>query len=60
MPSAIEQALTTLVPAYNVLPPELVNLATALLSQSNAKAGSLKPEEEVARTYVCAHLACER
>lgn len=60
MPSPVEQALITLVPSLNTLPPELINNATALISQSKAKAPNLKPDEEIARTYTCAHIACER
>ncbi|OMP88156.1 Origin recognition complex subunit 6 [Diplodia seriata] len=61
MSKPIEQALVGLVPAHNgPLPPELLNTAVSLLAQSRNKASSLRPEEEIARTYVCAHLACER
>ena len=71
----LEQALVTLIPTYthkhafNVeavinndssLPPELVSLAASLLAHSRSKAASLKAEEEIARSYACAHLACER
>ncbi|KAL1646852.1 hypothetical protein SLS58_002987 [Diplodia intermedia] len=60
MSKPIEQALVGLVPAHNgPLPPELLNTAVSLLAQSRNKASSLRPEEEIARTYVCAHLACE-
>lgn len=55
-----EQALTSLVPSLSNLPTELIDLATSLLTQSRSKAASLKQEEEVARGYACAHLACER
>ncbi|KAL8974118.1 MAG: hypothetical protein Q9197_001631 [Variospora fuerteventurae] len=61
MDKAIYQAISSLIPEYNnPLPPELLELAVSLLAQSRNKASSLKPEEEIARTYVCAHLACER
>ncbi|KAF2227144.1 origin recognition complex, subunit 6 [Elsinoe ampelina] len=60
MPSAVEQALVTLVPSVNNLPIELTSLANALLMQSRSKAAKLKPDEEIARTYVCSHIACER
>ncbi|KAL8894303.1 MAG: hypothetical protein Q9192_004433, partial [Flavoplaca navasiana] len=38
----------------------LVELAASLLAQSRNRASSLKAEEEIARTYVCAHIACDR
>ncbi|KAG9760025.1 hypothetical protein KCU73_g3093, partial [Aureobasidium melanogenum] len=60
MPTPIEQALITLVPTLNSLPQELIDLSTSLLAQSRNKASSLKPEEEVGRTYTCAHIAVER
>jgi origin recognition complex subunit 6 len=60
MPTPIEQALITLVPTLNSLPQELIDLSTSLLAQSRNKASSLKPEEEIGRTYACAHLAVER
>ncbi|KAH7080611.1 origin recognition complex, subunit 6, partial [Paraphoma chrysanthemicola] len=59
--SSVEQALTGLVPALNgPLPPELVELALSLLARSRSVANSLKPDEEIARPYACAQLACER
>ncbi|CAD0109496.1 unnamed protein product [Aureobasidium uvarum] len=60
MPTPIEQALITLVPILNSLPQELVDLSTSLLAQSRNKASSLKAEEEIGRTYACAHIAVER
>lgn len=61
MDKAVVQALNGLVPELNgPLPSELLELAVSLLAQSRNKASSLKPEEEIARTYACAHLACER
>ncbi|KAH0361765.1 hypothetical protein KCU65_g8524, partial [Aureobasidium melanogenum] len=60
MPTPIEQALVTLVPTLNSLPQELIDLSTSLLAQSRNKASSLKPEEEIGRTYTCAHIAVER
>ncbi|KAI4284553.1 MAG: hypothetical protein L6R38_001319 [Xanthoria sp. 2 TBL-2021] len=61
MDRAIAQALNSLIPEWNnALPPELIELAGSLLAQSRNKASSLKAEEEIARTYVCAHLACDR
>ncbi|KAL8693713.1 MAG: hypothetical protein Q9218_001514 [Villophora microphyllina] len=61
MDRAIAQALNSLVPELNgPLPPELLELAGSLLAQSRTKASSLKADEEIARTYACANLACER
>lgn len=60
MSTPIEQALITLVPTLNTLPQELIDLSTSLLAQSRNKASSLKPEEEIGRTYACAHIAVER
>ncbi|KAH8727684.1 origin recognition complex subunit 6-domain-containing protein [Phaeosphaeriaceae sp. PMI808] len=57
----VEQALTGLIPALNgPLPPELVDLTLSLLARSRSVAHSLKPDEEIARPYACAQLACER
>jgi hypothetical protein len=59
--ASVEQALTGLVPALNgPLPPELVDLALSLLARSRSVAQSLKSDEEIARPYACAQLACER
>ncbi|OCL14110.1 hypothetical protein AOQ84DRAFT_429074 [Glonium stellatum] len=61
MNKSIEQSLTGLIPSLSgPLPPELVNLGQSLLAQSRSKASTLKPEEEIARPYACAQLACER
>ena len=61
MDRSIAQALNGLIPEWNsALPLELVELAASLLAQSRNKASSLRAEEEIARTYVCAHLACDR
>ncbi|KAI4727408.1 hypothetical protein E4T49_04732 [Aureobasidium sp. EXF-10728] len=60
MPTPTEQALITLVPTLNSLPQELIDLSNSLLAQSRNKASSLKPEEEIGRTYACAHIAVER
>ncbi len=61
MDKSIIQALNGLIPtSSSLLPPELVELAVSLLAQSRSKASSLKVEEEIARSYACAHLACER
>ncbi|KAF7154959.1 hypothetical protein CNMCM5623_003217 [Aspergillus felis] len=57
----VEQALSLLVPTHaNDLPPELVSLALSLVAQSRSFAASLKPEEEIARPYACAEIACRR
>jgi origin recognition complex subunit 6 len=56
-----EQALTGLVPALNgPLPQELIDLTLSLLARSRSVASSLKSDEEIARPYACAQLACER
>lgn len=60
MNKPIEQALENLLPRYSdVLPPQLIELASSLVVQSRSKC-SLKADEEVARIYACANLACER
>ncbi|KAF1944532.1 hypothetical protein EJ02DRAFT_94863 [Clathrospora elynae] len=57
----VEQALTGLIPTLNgPLPPDLVQLALSLLTRSQSVASSLKSDEEIARPYACAQLACER
>jgi origin recognition complex subunit 6 len=59
--SSVEQALSGLIPTLNgTLPPELVDLALSLLARSRSVASSLKSDEEIARPYACAQLACER
>lgn len=61
MSRPIEQALANLIPRHpGALPHELIELAGSLLAQSRNKCSNLKPEEEIARTYACANLACER
>ena len=61
MDRSIAQAVNGLIPTFNgPLPPELIELAASLLAQSRSKASSLKAEEEIARSYACANLACER
>ncbi|KAI9803374.1 MAG: hypothetical protein M1833_000892 [Piccolia ochrophora] len=61
MNRSIPQDLVSLVPAFNgPFPPSLVDLATSLLAQSRSRASNLKGDEEIARSYACAHLACER
>lgn len=61
MDQAVVQALDGLIPSLSSpLPSELVELATSLLAQSRNKASSLKADEEIARSYACANIACER
>ena len=61
MDHAVAQALRNLLPFHNGdLPAELCELALALLAQSRSLVGSLRAEEEIARSYACAHLACSR
>ncbi|KAG5298632.1 origin recognition complex subunit 6 (ORC6) [Histoplasma ohiense] len=58
---SLEQALANLLPTHaEALPPELVKHAASLLAQSRTYGSSLKPEEEIARPYVCAEIACKR
>ncbi|CAL5873153.1 uncharacterized protein PFLUO_LOCUS7422 [Penicillium psychrofluorescens] len=57
----VEQALGTLLPTHvNDLPQELLSLALSLVAQSRSFSSSLKPEEEIARPYACAEIACRR
>ena len=58
----MESTLSALLPAYTCgpLPKPLLSLAAALYSQSRSKAAALKPDEEIARSYACCHIACER
>jgi origin recognition complex subunit 6 len=60
MSQPILLALQSLLPTLSPLPPALIDLSTSLLSQSRTRASALKPEEEIARTYACCHIACER
>ncbi|KAK3713945.1 hypothetical protein LTR37_008195 [Vermiconidia calcicola] len=60
MPTPIELNLFSLIPTLSYLPDELTALASSLLAQSRNKAASLKPEEEIGRTYACCHIACQR
>ncbi|OWP02036.1 hypothetical protein B2J93_1508 [Marssonina coronariae] len=61
MSRPVEQALANLIPRHSgSLPAELIDLANSLLAQSRNKCSNLKPEEEVARVYASANLACER
>ena len=55
-----QQPLNNLLPTTNPLPPRLVNLSASLLAQSRNRASNLKPDEEIARSYVCAEIACKR
>ncbi|KKZ67189.1 hypothetical protein EMCG_07134 [[Emmonsia] crescens] len=58
---SLEQALANLLPTHaEALPPELVKHASSLLAQSRSYGSSLKPEEEIARPYICAEIACKR
>ncbi|KAK5710812.1 hypothetical protein LTR15_012789 [Elasticomyces elasticus] len=56
----VTSSLSSLLPTLSPLPDTLVDLATSLVAQSRARASTLKPEEEIARTYACCHVACER
>ncbi|PFH61846.1 hypothetical protein XA68_16077 [Ophiocordyceps unilateralis] len=61
MDRQIEHALLSLMPAHGPnLAPSLVELASSLLAQSRNRASALKADEEVARPYACANIACER
>ncbi|KAJ4261501.1 hypothetical protein NW762_006926 [Fusarium torreyae] len=61
MSRQIEQALLSLMPTFGSdLPPSLVELAGSLLAQSRHRASTLKTEEEIARLYACANIACDR
>lgn len=59
--NSIENHLTSLIPTLaGPLPPELIQLATSLVAQSKNRISNLKPNEEICREYVCAHIACDR
>ncbi|KAI1409950.1 hypothetical protein F5Y13DRAFT_78770 [Hypoxylon sp. FL1857] len=61
MSRTLDPTLLSLLPTYSKdLPQPLLELASSLLTQSRHLAGTLKAEEEVARAYACAHIACER
>lgn len=63
MSRSVEPTLLSLLPTLpsaSSLPQPLVDLASSLLAQSRHNASTLKAEEEVARVYACAHIACER
>lgn len=42
------------------IPLPLISLTICLSGASRSRATTLKPEEEIARQYACAHIACER
>lgn len=57
----VEQALATLLPTHaQDMPQELRSLALSLVAQSRSSSSSLKPDEEIARPFACAELACKR
>lgn len=58
--AAIQRTLHLIIPTASTIPESLTDLATSLLAQSRAKAPSLKPDEEIARTFACSHIASER
>ncbi|KAJ8125269.1 hypothetical protein O1611_g8371 [Lasiodiplodia mahajangana] len=61
MSRTLEPTLYSLLPSYSTaLPQPLLELASSLLAQSRHNAGALKVDEEVARSYACAHISCER
>ncbi|KAI1108667.1 hypothetical protein F5Y14DRAFT_70949 [Nemania sp. NC0429] len=61
MSRTLEPILYSLLPNYSTaLPQPLLELASSLLAQSRHNAAALKADEEVARSYACAHIACER
>ncbi|KAF7861892.1 hypothetical protein EAF04_007773 [Stromatinia cepivora] len=60
MNQATSLVLTNLIPRHSgSLPPELLDLTSALINQSRLKC-SLSQEQEIGRIYACANLACER
>lgn len=60
MSRAVEANLLSLLPTQSAnLPPPLVDLASSLLAQSRHNS-TLKQDEEIARSYACCHIACER
>ncbi|KAL4882606.1 origin recognition complex, subunit 6 [Aspergillus karnatakaensis] len=57
----VEQALATLLPTHaQDLPQELRSLALSFVAQSRSFSSSLKPDEEIARPFACAELACRK
>ncbi|EPE07686.1 origin recognition complex subunit 6 [Ophiostoma piceae UAMH 11346] len=61
MNRSADQALRSLLPTHNgPFPPQLADLAGSLLAQSRHRASTIKADEEIARSYACAHIACDR
>ncbi|KAF8477471.1 origin recognition complex subunit 6-domain-containing protein [Kalaharituber pfeilii] len=61
MNRSLENTLNGLIPTHTgPIPRELVDLTASLLAASRQRVGTLRPEEEPARAYLCAHIACER
>lgn len=61
MDRSMNHLVRDLIPSHSgPVPSELVDLAASLLARSRTKIASLKAEEEVARPYACAQLACVR
>ncbi|KAL6719386.1 hypothetical protein ACLMJK_003625 [Lecanora helva] len=61
MERPMAQILEGLVPTIDgPIPQDLVELTNSLIAQSRSKASSLKTDEEIARSYACANIACER
>ncbi|RDW79037.1 uncharacterized protein DSM5745_05889 [Aspergillus mulundensis] len=57
----VDQALATLLPTHaQDLPQELRSLALSFVAQSRSSSSSLRPDEEIARPFACAELACRR
>ncbi|KAL3479310.1 origin recognition complex, subunit 6 [Aspergillus californicus] len=57
----VDQALATLLPTHaHDIPQELRSLALSFVAQSRSFSSSLKPDEDIARPYACAELACKR
>ncbi|KAL4996087.1 origin recognition complex, subunit 6 [Aspergillus recurvatus] len=57
----VDQALATLLPTHaQDIPQELRSLALSFVAQSRSSSSSLKPDEEIARPFACAELACKR
>ncbi|KAH7039947.1 origin recognition complex subunit 6-domain-containing protein [Microdochium trichocladiopsis] len=60
MSRAVEANLLSLLPTQSEnLPKPLVDLASSLFAQSKHNS-TLKQDEEIARSYACCHIACER
>lgn len=60
MSRAVEANLLSLLPTQSEnLPKPLVDLASSLFAQSK-NSSTLKQDEEIARSYACCHIACER